>query len=121
MRVLVVDDEAALRDGLVDALSAEGWDVEAAPNGQVALELLQQRPVDVAVIDLMMPIMDGAEFRARVRASEAFARLPIVLLSATDRPWAPGPGEAILPKPFHLDDLLATLDRVIRTVRAESL
>jgi DNA-binding response OmpR family regulator len=114
MRALVVDDDASLRDGLVDALAAEGWQVSGAADGRSALEQLACGPVDVVVIDLAMPVMDGRELRRRLRASERHARVPMVVLSASEAcPWPLEGDEVAMRKPFDLGELLSTLERLV--------
>ena len=110
--VLVVDDDACIREPLVELLEAEGYQPLQARDGHEALEQVQRlrKPCHV-VLDLMMPRMSGHEFLARVRASpELHAQLHIVVCSAalTLPPECP-PVEAVLPKPFELDALLELL------------
>lgn len=82
--VLVVDDDDASRAFLRDALERDGWSVEEAENGRVALErVAAQRPA-VVLLDLMMPEMDGFEFLARARATEAYRDVPIVVVTARE-------------------------------------
>ncbi len=113
MRALVVDDDVSLREGLVDALTAEGWETASAANGRVALDVLERAGADVIVLDLAMPVMDGHELRRRVRTSDRHARVPILVLSATeDRPWPLESNEVAIRKPFDLDELLSALERL---------
>jgi CheY-like chemotaxis protein len=107
-RVLVVDDEHDIRETLADVLTAEGYSVQTAANGQEALDVVQRRPVDVVLVDLMMPIMDGWTFFSRVRHDPKTATLPIVAVSAMpveDEPRF----TARLRKPFDLKTLLDTV------------
>jgi CheY-like chemotaxis protein len=110
-RVLVVDDENDIRDTLADVLTAEGYSVQTAANGLEALDVVQRRPIDVVLVDLMMPIMDGWTFFSRVRRDPKTADLPIVAVSA----MPPEAGEgftARLRKPFDLEKLLETMSDV---------
>jgi CheY-like chemotaxis protein len=79
-RILIVDDDEILRDLLAMHLEIEGYDVLAAPDGQEALALLGREPVDLVLLDLMMPVMDGVRFIEAL--SEAPHRPAVVVLSA---------------------------------------
>jgi DNA-binding response OmpR family regulator len=78
-RVLVVDDNADLRSMLRLCLEADGFEVEVAANGQLALDLLGQRPADVLVTDLFMPDQDGIETILEVR--KRYPQVRIVAMS----------------------------------------
>src|SRR5256885_9577764 len=80
---LIVEDDDAIRDSLADLLRDEGWRVELAPDGQQALLQLRRglRP-DVILLDLMLPIMNGWEFRVEQRRDPPLALLPVVAMSA---------------------------------------
>ena len=80
--VLVVDDDADLRDSLADLLRDEGYAVTLASNGREALDLLPglQRPCGI-VLDIDMPVMNGRQFYQAMRAVPAWADIPIVVLS----------------------------------------
>lgn len=82
--VLVVDDDPDARRLLVRHL--EGWEVREAPDGLAALGLLRQRPVDLILLDLVMPRMDGFELQRMLRDSDdrALARIPIIVISSKD-------------------------------------
>jgi CheY-like chemotaxis protein len=88
--------------------------VALAINGRRALEVLQDRRIDLVITDLMMPVMDGAELATALRSSAAHRTVPIVLM--TSLPSAvPPPRElydAILTKPFTPDGLLTTVDAI---------
>jgi two-component system response regulator AtoC len=78
--ILIVDDDAALRESLELLLSAEGYSVRTAPNGQVALELLEVSPVDAILCDLRMPGLDGFDLIPQI--ARQWPGIPIVLMSA---------------------------------------
>jgi CheY-like chemotaxis protein len=111
---MVVDDDAAIREPLVELLQAEGYHLLEACDGHEALEQLRRlrKPCHV-VLDLMMPRMNGHEFLAHVRASpELQSMLHIVVCSANlTLPRESPPVEAVLAKPFELDALLTVLRR----------
>lgn len=110
-RILVVDDNKAIRDSLVDALGDEGFDVTCVDNGHAALESVRKALPSLVLLDLMMPDWDGATVAQRL--AEAGCRAPIIVVSA-DRS-----GEAraramgavgFLPKPFDLPSLLRLIE-----------
>lgn len=117
IRVLVVDDDATIRELVAEVLVGEGYTVETAANGQAALTLVRGRwPPDAIVSDLMMPVLDGWGFIERCRQEPGCDTIPILVLSAAhDRP---GSAErlrrqgvqAVLAKPFDLDALVASLE-----------
>ena len=102
-RVLVVDDEPAIRYTVEDALSEAGYHVATAEHGAQALvEVSRARP-HVILLDLMMPVMDGWTFLSHCKD------IPVVVMSATYNLKNAVPREpvkGILPKPFDLDDLI---------------
>jgi CheY-like chemotaxis protein len=112
-RVLVVDDDAEIRQVLTQCLELDGYHVSLACNGQEALEFLKAGPVpDMILLDLMMPVMDGRHFRVEQRKDPALAAIPTVILSAEPqtRHWALLMGAAgYLEKPVGLESLLATV------------
>ena len=116
-RVLVVDDDAYIRDVVAQLLDGEGYSVEEAANGAEALRIVTapgRRP-DLILLDLMMPVMDGWEFARRLHEEHPTIGIPIIVLSAarlpSERLHVPG-SRAVLPKPFDLDDLLDHVKRL---------
>ena len=106
--VLVVDDEADIRDSLRDVLEDEGYRVRLAANGEEALALLRtiQRPCAV-ILDIIMPVMSGTELYAAIKADPTLADMPLVI-STSDPSRAPH-GPLIMKKPLDLKRLLSTL------------
>ncbi|WP_373048232.1 response regulator [Vulgatibacter sp.] len=106
--ILVVEDEADIRDSLVEFLEEEGYRVEAAGDGRAALEKLAciGGPC-LVLLDLAMPVMTGAEAWRAMQANPALANIPVIV-STSDPSKAPE-GLPILKKPFDLDRLLAAL------------
>jgi CheY-like chemotaxis protein len=107
--VLVVDDERLIRDVLGELLRDAGYEVANAENGSVALAVLETRLVDVILLDLMMPVMDGLAFRARLLDNPGLANIPVIVLSASYDVVAHlglvSPASH-LSKPFDLKDVL---------------
>ena len=119
MRILVADDELAVRDALGRALSSEGYDVAFARDGRETLAAVENDEPDAAVLDVMMPPPDGLEVCRRLRAADN--TLPILMLTArrevSDRVAGLDAGaDDYLPKPFALDELLARLRALLRRV-----
>ena len=104
-RVLVVEDVADLRDFYAILLRDEGYEVACATDGSDALRWLSWRP-DVILLDLMMPVMDGYEFYAKMRKLPG-EHPPVIVVSAVAPMRASLPGiHATLPKPFDFTQLL---------------
>lgn len=119
MRILVVEDEAALREGLVDLLSAEGHHVCAAADGETGLRMGTQEDHDLVLLDLMLPRLDGMEVCRRLR--EAKPTLGILLLTARGDEKDKVAGlkrgaDDYVTKPFSVQELLARIDSVGRRV-----
>lgn len=117
MRILVVDDEPALRDSVARSLRFEGYIVVTAPDGVEALEKLAEVRPDAAVVDVMMPRMDGLELCRRIRAADD--RTPVLMLTARDavgdRVLGLDAGaDDYLVKPFAYEELLARLRALLR-------
>ncbi len=84
-RVLIADDDADVRELVEFKLRQSGWEVSTARDGEEALAQLIAAPPDVAVLDIMMPKLDGYETCKRLKADEATRSIPIILLSAKGR------------------------------------
>jgi DNA-binding response OmpR family regulator len=111
-RVLVVDDDALIRDTLASALADEGYAVQVAPDGRAALDTMTRWRPDLIVLDLMMPVMDGPAFRAVQRSVIETARIPVIILSAAHEVQARAASlepAAVFTKPFDLGELLDTI------------
>jgi two-component system response regulator MprA len=104
--ILIIDDDATVRDVCSIALTEEGYLVETATDGLDALDRIGCAP-DVVVLDLLMPRMDGFAFLRRLRALAGHERTPVLLLTATGSSGESLAGaQAVLRKPFVLDALL---------------
>jgi CheY-like chemotaxis protein len=85
-KVLVVDDDESIRESLSDVLVEEGFAVALAENGAEALRYLaSHEPPGVIILDLMMPVMSGPEFREKQLADARLAAIPVIVMSAADR------------------------------------
>jgi two-component system response regulator MprA len=122
MNVLVVDDDAAVRNSLDRALRLNGYEVDLAVDGVDALNQVASSPPDAIVLDVLMPNMDGLEVCRRMRS--VGDQTPILMLTAQD-----GVSERVagldagaddyLPKPFALEELLARLRALLRRAAGE--
>jgi CheY-like chemotaxis protein len=114
-RILVVDDEATIRDVISDALQLEGYPVATASNGLEALAIVGRELPSVVLLDMRMPQMDGWAFARELQARGM--TVPIIVLTAAHsaKRWADEIGApAYLAKPFDLNDLLAMVERFCR-------
>jgi len=116
-RLLVVDDEPALREALQSSLEFEGYRVVTANDGLAALEELTGHPYDAVLLDVMMPRLDGLTTCRRLRASGN--HVPVLMLTARDAVGDRVSGldagaDDYLVKPFELDELLARVRALLR-------
>jgi two-component system response regulator MprA len=117
MRVLVVDDDAAVRDSLARTLRFEGHDVQTAADGRQALDTVRAGEPDAMILDVSMPNLDGLETCRRLRADGVV--LPVLMLTARDSVGDRVAGldagaDDYLIKPFALQELLARLRALLR-------
>jgi CheY-like chemotaxis protein len=112
-RVLIVDDDADVRTALGEILSSEGFAVSEAADGFEGLRRAREERPDVILLDLVMPGMDGFEFRAAQRTDPRLAAVPVVVISACDRPEPAGgfDAAAYLHKPCDVRVLLEAVGR----------
>ena len=117
MRILVVDDDRAVRESLRRSLTFNGYSVELAQDGLEALSLITSDRPDALVLDVMMPRLDGLEVCRQLRSSGD--DLPILVLTARDSVSERVAGldagaDDYLPKPFALEELLARVRALLR-------
>jgi CheY-like chemotaxis protein len=115
-RILLVEDDPALRGTLAEVLEERGYEVVCAEHGADALSHLGDEPApNVILLDLAMPVMDGWSFRNVQRKDPRLASIPTVILSATlsadPRALDGLDADAALPKPFTLERLIETVQR----------
>jgi CheY-like chemotaxis protein len=106
--VLVVDDETDIREAVSEVLEEEGYEVCGAGDGAEALSKARERHPSVVLLDLMMPGMNGWEFRAAQKGDPELAGIPVIVLSALGKTAGLDAAE-YLQKPFDLDDLLSAV------------
>jgi two-component system response regulator MprA len=116
-RILVVDDEPAVRESLTSSLVFEGYEVVEASDGMTALEQIERQEPDVVVLDVLMPRMDGLTACRRLRAQGRTS--PVLMLTARDMVGDRVTGldagaDDYLGKPFELDELLARIRALLR-------
>ncbi|HEY6890496.1 MAG TPA: response regulator transcription factor [Solirubrobacter sp.] len=117
MRLLIVDDDRALRDALRRALTLAGYEVDVAGGGEQALAKIAQGPPDAVVLDIGMPGVDGLELTRRLRA--AGERVPVLMLTARDAvedriDGLDAGADDYLVKPFDVGELKARLRALLR-------
>ncbi len=123
-RILVIEDDPSIRMGLVDTLTAKGYEVEAVGRGGDGAERASSGRFDLAVLDVMLPDIDGFEVLRRVRSSPA-RKLAVIMLSARgaelDRVRGLELGaDDYVTKPFSLMELLARVASVLRRAQGET-
>jgi CheY-like chemotaxis protein len=118
--VVVIEDDYDTREALGDVLRLSGYEVVAAENGRKALDLLHAVPAlrpCVILLDIMMPVMDGRQFRALQRDDPELGTIPVVVMTAhVDHEEARRSlaADAFLKKPVHIDALLDTVAQFCR-------
>lgn len=115
--ILLVDDDADVRESIGEALEEGGYHVATAPNGKEALRQLRADDVrpDLILLDIMMPEMDGWTFRKEQRQDPTIASIPVIVFTAYGAPRDIAKqldAAGFLKKPLRLDELLSTIDRV---------
>ena len=118
--ILLVDDEFGIVETLKELLEGEGFRVVCASNGKDALARVASDRPDLAVVDVMMPVMNGIEMLRALRASREYGSVPVLLMSAVPKSVAtkgtetiPSDGWGFIRKPFDFDDLLDAITQLI--------
>lgn len=117
-RVLVVEDDPDIRDAIVEILQDEGYDVSAAADGRQALDLLASpTPLpDIILLDLMMPVMNGFQFREEQLKKPELARLPVLIVTADANALAKAEAlqaAGFIKKPLQIETLLDTIEKLL--------
>ena len=119
MRVLIIEDEETLRNQIVERLQEEGFAIDATGDGEEGLYFAREMPVNLAIVDLGLPGLDGMQIIRKIR--EEGHLYPILILTARDR-WQDrvegleAGADDYLGKPFHLEELLARIRALLRRV-----
>jgi CheY-like chemotaxis protein len=119
-KILIVDDEFCLAEILGDILEEHGYRTMLAINGKRGLERLAEDGADLVLLDVMMPIMDGATTLRRMREDRSLASIPVVMMTAVRETLPkddPPLYQAALIKPFHPDTMLRLVERLTTRAR----
>lgn len=117
MRVLIVEDEKPLRDSIVEQLQQSGFNVDAAADGEEGLYCAREYALDLAIVDLGLPKLNGMELIKKLRAEGK--SYPVLILTARDK-WQDkveglqAGADDYLAKPFHFEELLARMQALLR-------
>jgi CheY-like chemotaxis protein len=125
MDILLVEDDEGIRTILIECLTDEGYVACGTEHGADALALLSTTTATprLILLDLMMPVMNGWEFRARQRANPDWANIPVVVLTASPtllNHYGPMDINKLLAKPIDLDELLAVVAQYCSRVDAQA-
>jgi CheY-like chemotaxis protein len=125
IRVLVAEDNPTNRELLRELLDLKGYAISEAGDGKEALEMIEQDPPDLLLLDLNMPVLDGFGVIAKVRGNPAWSHLPVVAVTANamqgdkERILAAG-FDGYVSKPLSFQALSQELDRLLSTREATS-
>ncbi len=107
-RVLVIEDDRDIRETIAALLDSEGYETDQARDGLEGLRQAREHPPSLILLDLMMPVMNGWQFRDAQRGDPEIAHVPVVVVSAVAG-RAPD-AAACVPKPFEVGELLAVVE-----------
>ena len=117
-KIMLVDDEVDIQTVLRKILTTRGYDVVVAQNGADALELLKKEKVDLILLDILMPVMDGFGCFKLLKKEQAYAKIPVIVITARggmrDTFEVMGVDDFV-PKPFEIDDLVARVNGVLQS------
>jgi CheY-like chemotaxis protein len=114
-KILIVEDDISIRELLVEIFESEGYLVDSRANGSEGLKSLETTIPDVILMDVMMPVMDGFEFRQAQLRNPIWGSIPLLAMSAQDQKQEKLEDYGItnfINKPLELDQLLATVERL---------
>lgn len=120
-RVLVVDDDPAIRLVCATNLQLDGYQVLEAANGQEGLELALDHVPDVVLLEISMPVLDGFGLAAALQENERTRELPLIFLTAEDDPLIKAKAfetgaHGVIPKPFNPRAVTSSIERVVAHV-----
>lgn len=118
MKALIVDDSTTMRKIVSIALGAAGYTCEEAENGRIGIEKAMLGGIDLVMLDINMPEMNGIEFLEAKAKAASIAKIPVVMLTTQDEKELQEKAlslgaKAFLVKPFKKEELLATLARIV--------
>jgi CheY-like chemotaxis protein len=114
VRILVIEDDADVREGLADVLREYSFEVNSACEGEAALAMVRQARPDVILLDALMEGMGGREFLDEQKRRPEMAQIPVIVITGLPPQLVGGLGAtAILSKPFHVEDLLIAIRTAI--------
>jgi two-component system response regulator CpxR len=116
-RILIVDDELELLEAMTARLTSEGYDVSVALDGERGLEKLLSEKIDLIILDIGMPNMDGYTLTKKIKANDDIKSIPIIILTARDSMQDLFASEGItdyIVKPFDYRDLLNRMSRLLK-------
>jgi CheY-like chemotaxis protein len=124
MTIMIIDDDGGIRELITLYLAHNGYAAISASNGKEALDQLErdQVPPQLILLDLMMPVMDGAEFRQAQLAAPQLAGIPVIVMSAAENIESQAPAltaNAYLPKPVDFDALLQLVQQYSQQTRQQ--
>ncbi len=118
--VLIVDDEDEIRKLLRRVLESRGYRVREADRGNTALKLVKEEPPDVMILDAMLPEVHGFDIARRIKGSERYGKIPIIMVSAVYRGWrfaedlkASYGVDAFIEKPFKISDVVNAVEKAL--------
>src|SRR5690606_14030119 len=122
IRILLAEDDEAMRSYLARALSQAGYEVDAVGRGTAALPLLEDQDYDLLLSDIVMPEMDGIELAQRWAGMSPHTRVMFItgFAAVTLKASREAPRAKMLSKPFHLKDLVLEVDRIFEDEKTEA-
>ena len=118
--ILIVDDEDEIRKLLRRVLESRGYRVREADRGNTALKLVKEEPPDVMILDAMLPEVHGFDIARRIKGSERYGKIPIIMVSAVYRGWrfaedlkASYGVDAFIEKPFKISDVVTAVEKAL--------
>lgn len=118
-KILIVDDDADIRFSVMDGIKIlePDWEVIEAENGQNALDTLKKSYVDLVILDIMMPVMDGWECASKIKEDPSLSHIPILFLTAKTDEYSKAMGKMnaadYIEKPFEITDLKERISNFI--------